>query len=301
MHATSGRPRQSNFRQFFIRGLGILLPTILTIWILVAVYSFVDGRIADPINRGVREFVLRATPWPSVSDYELQEFEENLTPEQSRVWRSAGLSPMWLRRQARREALLEWWNRASIGSWAVLDLIGLLVAVVLIYAVGLVLGGYLGHQLYRRGEELLKRLPLFKQVYPYVKQVTDFFVGDNEKMHFNQVVAVEYPRKGLWSVALVTGDTMRTIQNRASEPCMTLFVPSSPTPFTGYVITAPVADTIELPISIDDALRFTVSGGVIIPPGEVIQRKAGSDTGTPGAESRGTLLQATEPGEREDR
>ena len=276
MDATPGRPRQSNFRQFFFRGLGILLPTVLTIWILVAVYGFVNERIADPINRGVRQFVLRATPGPSVSEAELREFERNLSPEQLRAWRAAGLSPAWVRMQARRQALREWWNRASIGSWAVLDLIGLLLAIMLIYAVGLLLGGYLGRRLYRRGEELLKRLPLFKQVYPYVKQVTDFFVGDEDKMQFNQVVAVEYPRKGIWSVALVTGGTMHTIEGRATQPCYTLFVPSSPTPFTGYVITVPVADTIDLPISIDDALRFTVSGGVIVPPHELIGEGAAS-------------------------
>jgi uncharacterized membrane protein len=84
-------------------------------------------------------------------------------------------------------------------------------------------------------------------------------------------VAVEYPRKGLWSLGLVTGSTLRSIQERAGVPCVTVFVPSAPTPFTGWVIIVPVEDTIELPISIDDALRFAVSGGVIVPPTQVVE------------------------------
>ena len=128
---------------------------------------------------------------------------------------------------------------------------------------------------------MLHRVPVFRAVYPYVKQVTDFLVGSGEpKTHFSDVVAVEYPRKGLWSVGLVTGDTMATIQDQADQSCITVFVPSSPTPFTGYVITVPKDDTIDLPITIDQALRFTVSGGVIIPPSQVI---AGGPTKPPEA------------------
>jgi uncharacterized membrane protein len=105
-----------------------------------------------------------------------------------------------------------------------------------------------------------------------VKQVTDFiFAGnDDDKLKFNRVVAVEYPRKGLWSVGLVTGDTMQLIQDRAGQSCVTVFVPSSPTPFTGYVITVPKQDTIDLGITIEEALRFAISGGVIVPDSQRI-------------------------------
>jgi len=115
-------------------------------------------------------------------------------------------------------------------------------------------------------------VPLVKQVYPSVKQVTDFLVGgsDDQKMSFNRVVAVEYPRKGLWSIGLVTGSTMQSIQDRTGRACMTIFVPSSPTPFTGYVIIVPREDTIDLSVTIEEALRFTISGGVVIPPSQQI-------------------------------
>jgi uncharacterized membrane protein len=268
-----------SFRARFFRGLGILLPTVLTIWILVAVYQFVDARIAAPINRGVRTLVLQATPWPTVADGDVDKY----LSEMQRTDRRAGKLSMTEAVQIARKARLhEWWR-----SWPILDLIGLVVAIILIYMAGLILGSYIGRRLYARGEELLGRVPIFKAVYPYVKQVTDFFVGEKDKkLQFSNVVAVEYPRKGLWSLGLVTGDTMRTIQNKAGQNCVTVFVPSSPTPFTGYVVTVPVTDTIDLDITIDDALRFTVSGGVIVPTNQLITHRGPSGpseaTGEPG-------------------
>ena len=108
---------------------------------------------------------------------------------------------------------------------------------------------------------------------PSCKQVTDFFFGDNskERLQFSRVVAVQYPRKGIWSVGLVTGDTMRRIEQEAGGPCLTVFIPSSPTPFTGYVITVPRTDTMDLPISIEDAIKFAVSGGVVVPASQQIR------------------------------
>ena len=187
----------------------------------------------------------------------------------------------WMKQQpeivklARRSQLQKQWNSIAIGKWHVLDLIGLVVAIVLFYFAGVVMSNVLGRTLRDRGEKLIDRVPLIRRVYPAVKQVTDFFFGDSDPAkNFNRVVAVEYPRKGLYSVGLVTGDTMRMIEDVMGEPCLTVFVPSSPTPFTGYVITVPVKDTIDLGISIEDALKFAVSGGVLVPPSQVIHRSA---------------------------
>ena len=275
----------SNFRKFFIRGLGILLPTVLTIWILIAAYQFVQYRIAEPINQGVRELVVHLTDYPAVVEEEVLDHEAKLRQGTQadkallKTWRDRGESQYKeaLRFDARRVKLLSRWN----GYKPALDLIGLAIAAILIYIVGLLVGSLLGRAAYARGESLLKRAPIVRHIFPHVKQVTDFFVGGaGKQMQFNRVVAVEYPRKGVWSGGLVTGNTMRTIQDRAQADCMTIFVPSSPTPFTGYVITVPKEDTIDLPISIDDALRFTISGGVIVPEEQLIPG------GEPGLESK---------------
>jgi len=265
---------KSNFRRFFLRGLTILLPTVLTIWILIAAYGFVRDRIAQPINMGVREAILHLSTWPSVLEDQIVEHEQVVTAnaDRSAAWRASGQTRQWLRLDTRRTVLKQWWQQYHL----LMDLIGLFIAVVLIYIAGALLGSLIGRRLYARGETLLQRLPLFRQVYPSVKQVTDFLVGgsDKQKLPFSRVVAVEYPRKGLWSVGLVTGDTMRNIAEKASSPCLTVFVPSSPTPFTGYVITVPIEDTIHLPVSIEEALRFTISGGVIVPKAQQVHTSA---------------------------
>ncbi|MFK7788137.1 MAG: DUF502 domain-containing protein [Phycisphaeraceae bacterium] len=297
--------------RFIIRGMATLLPAVLTLWLLVFAYGFVRDKIAAPINWGVQGTVIKFTDWPVASDEDYadvwQSRAEYLTALQEQAWeikrdekretlektvpnlpgsaieavlRDQRLA--WMKDQpeivldARRVQLQKKWNSIAVGNWHVLDLIGLIIAVVLFYFAGVLMSNVIGRQLKHRGEKIIDRVPLIRRVYPAVKQVTDFFFGDNDedKLKFNRVVAVEYPRKGLYSVGLVTGDTMRMIEDAMGEPCLTVFVPSSPTPFTGYVITVPVKDTIDLGISIEDALKFAVSGGVLVPPSQMINRDA---------------------------
>ena len=287
----------SKSTRFIIRGMATLLPAVLTLWLLVFAYGFVRDKIAAPINWGVQGVVIEFTDWPIPTDEDFADVwqaESILTATQREGWEDEagnfnGLSDrelrekrlLWMKGQpeiimdARRVQLEKKWNTIAIGNWHVLDLIGLIVAIILFYFAGALMSNVIGRQLKNRGEKFIDRVPLIRRVYPAVKQVTDFFFGDSdEKLKFNRVVAVEYPRKGLYSVGLVTGDTMRDIEDAMGEPCLTVFVPSSPTPFTGYVITVPIKDTIDLGITIEDALKFAVSGGVLVPPKQTIDRKA---------------------------
>ena len=136
-------------------------------------------------------------------------------------------------------------------------------------------------------------MPIFKQVYPYVKQVVDFLFSDDKPIQFNRVVVVEYPRQGVWSVGLVTGSTMKSIEESSGD-AITIFIPSSPTPFTGYTITVPRSEVRELPISIDEALRFTISGGVLVPPHEAVPDRDAASSKPSGPEHR--ILPKDEPG-----
>lgn len=277
MHA---HPTHSNFRKFFVRGLGILLPSVLTIWILIAAYGFVQTRIADPINRGVRWSIVTITPWPEALEGEMQEVRQSLSATEVQQMQAAGNPHLWLREHSRARKLEYWWRQYAFP----LDFIGLVIAVLLIYAVGLVVGSFIGRRLYHRGEQLVQGLPIIKMIYPSVKQVTDFFVGDSTaRLQFNRVVAVEYPRKGVWSLGLVTGQPMRTVQEHAGRPCLMIFVPSSPTPFTGYVVTVPAEDTIDLPITIEEALRLIMSGGVVVPESQRINPPSSSGSAGPSA------------------
>ena len=253
----------SDFRRFFLRGLVTLLPTILTIVLLFKCFEFIQNNISVHITEGVIHIVLLSTTdYPKVTD-ELK--EEYLTEH-----KLSGLDiadPEADNPEKIKPAVLK-----DMRLWALRDkwkhgfrsLVGFMLAIILVYIVGRLLASYVGRKLWQLFEGTVQRIPAFKQVYPYVKQVTEYLFGEN-KIQFTRVVAVQYPRKGIWSLGLVTGAGFRHMEQTNKENYLTVFIPSSPTPVTGYVIHVLKEDVIDLPISIEEALRFTVSGGVIVP------------------------------------
>jgi len=140
----------------------------------------------------------------------------------------------------------------------------LAVFTLLLYLVGKFLAAGLGKFLWNFFEGLINRLPIIRNVYSSVKQVTDFVFSESE-VEFNRVVAVEYPRKGIWSIGFVTGESMLAIRDAANEPVITVLMPTSPMPATGFTITVLKQDTVDLDITIDQAVQFIVSCGVVVP------------------------------------
>ncbi len=264
------RTFSGDFKRFFIRGLVILLPSVLTLWIVVKAYQFIYHNIAKPINGWIKLGLVQV----------------------SRAW--SPLREFFGSGEASVAANVEaWWVRNHL----LLDVIGVIVAIVAVYVAGRLLGGFFGRRIYKRLERLVTAVPVFKQVYPYVKQVVDFLFSDEKPLKFNRVVVVEYPRKGVWSVGFLTGPTMKAIA-KTSGDSVTIFIPSSPTPFTGYTITVPREEALELPISVEEAIRFAVTGGVLIPPHQVIEPvlKAPGDEETPAALPMTGEKEAVAPG-----
>jgi uncharacterized membrane protein len=266
----AARTFSSDFKRFFLRGLVVVLPSVLTLWIVVKAYQFVDNTIAEPINGWVRVGLIQASgvwrPLQAEFDPPFDTIEAEVAIKQA-----AGIkrpSRARIRAELRAANIRQWWA----DHWY-LDLIGLIVAIVAVYVAGRLLGGFFGRQIYRRLERFITALPVFKQVYPYVKQVVDFLFSDERPLKFNRVVLMEYPRKGIWSVGFLTGNTMKSIAREAGDS-VTIFVPSSPTPFTGYTITLPRNEVIELPITVEEAIRFAVTGGVLIPRHQLIDDAA---------------------------
>ena len=160
-----------------------------------------------------------------------------------------------------KEELSKFWIDAA------LSIAGFLVALIAVCIVGALLASVAGKTLWRIIEKFIMNTPFLRRVYPYIKQVTDFLFAQEqrEKLSFSRVVAVEYPRKGIWSVGMVTGSGLEKVAGELKREMLTVFIPTSPTPFTGFVIMVPRKQTIDLDMTIEEAFRFTVSGGVITP------------------------------------
>lgn len=227
----------NSVKRYFLRGLAVLLPTILTLWILVWGYGLLQEHVSIHINRGLVKALVA-------------------------LHRSQGLSPEAL---AQYQADLEGiFVRGFAGS-----AVGLLIATVAILLLGAFLASVIGRVLWRMVESMLLSTPLLRSVYPHVKQVTDFVLTpEQKKKSFLQVVAVEYPRKGLWSIGFVTGPGLRTVAGHARRELLTVLVPKAPALVSGYVITVPREETLVLDMTVEEAFRFLVSAGVILPEGE---------------------------------
>ena len=250
-----------NFRTYFFRGLAALLPTILTVWIFVQCYTFIQDRISIHINKGLVRVVVLNTDWyPPVTDEQKRAYAVTENPElQGDPVALAGrIDDDDIIMGTRVQIAEKYWVYGP-GQFT-----GFVIAIIGVCFIGAFLASVVGRTLWHLFEKAFVNLPLVRQVYPYIKQITDFLLT-KKKLSFNQVVALEYPRKGVWSIALVTGTGLKRIVNSSDKEFLTVFVPTSPTPFTGYVIMTPKEDTIELDMTIEEALRFTISGGVITP------------------------------------
>jgi uncharacterized membrane protein len=149
------------------------------------------------------------------------------------------------------------------------SVIGLLIATVAVFLFGAFLASVIGKVLWRMAESLIMSTPVLRGVYPHVKQVTDFVLTpEQKKKSFLQVVAVEYPRRGLWSIGFVTGSGLRTVAGHAQGEFLTVLMPKAPALVSGYVITVPKAEALVLDMTVEEAFRFLVSAGVILPEGE---------------------------------
>lgn len=266
------------FKGYFLRGLAVLLPSILTIWIFVWGYNFIQQNISVHINRGlVRLIVLVAEKHIDMTFEEAKAYLRATKPELAEGEMELRAKLPEVRRAAKIRKLERTWVNGH-GSIA-----GFVVAVIAVGMLGAILASVVGKTLWRTVERFMTGTPILRKVYPYVKQVTDFLLAheQNDKMPFSRVVAVEYPRKGIWSLGLVTGSGIRRVVESNRREFLTVLIPTSPTPFTGFVIMVPRKQTMDLDLTIEEAFRFLISGGVIAPGADHgFEGAAGTDSAT---------------------
>ncbi len=140
--------------------------------------------------------------------------------------------------------------------------LGLALTIILILIVGVLSSHVFGQIVIPAIERWFNRLPVVKRIYPAVKQLAQFLFSDIQRgAVFQRVVLVQYPRQGAYSIAFVTNESMKV--DTESSPMLTLLIPQPPSPFTGPIIFVPRQDVVALDMSIEDALKLVVSGGVV--------------------------------------
>lgn len=217
-------------KKLFTKGLIALLPMVVTLVVLYFAFSFLWTHVGVPLGDAMKWAMVKATGTPA----------ETLEKE-------------------------SWFFRSGA------PVAGLVIGIVLVFLTGMIVATFLGKRAVRLVEALVRRTPVIGVVYPYAKQFTEFFSpGGAKKAEFKNAVAIPFPYAGVYSIGFVTADGMRFLNDATKKTLLTVFVPHSPTPFTGVVCYVPREEVLPLPITVDEALRIVISCGVLTPPHQAV-------------------------------
>jgi uncharacterized membrane protein len=223
---------------FFLRGLKTLLPTLITLTLILWVWNLLWEQLGRHLIWVLQNIQYQldgpAAQWGKVRRFWMT--EESAYTE-------------W-----------EWWA----------PIVGVSLAVLMIFVVGLLVGNLIGRTFWKVGESLVMRIPVVRAIYPAAKQITDFVLQERSaQFQQSRVVACRPHSNEIWSIGLVTGNGLKPLDAIAGEELLTVFIPSSPTAFSGYVVIVPRSQVVELPLKVEEAMRLLISGGVLTPPDKI--------------------------------
>ncbi|CAM8660902.1 COG2928 Uncharacterized conserved protein [Oxalobacteraceae bacterium] len=207
-------------RKYFITGLLVLVPLVITLWVLNLIIGTLDQSLLL-------------------------------------------LPPQW------RPELLLGFNLPGVGT---------ILTLVIIFITGVVTRNFVGNRLLMLWELLLKRIPVVNSIYSSVKQVSDTLFSSSGNA-FRKALLVQYPREGVWTIAFQTGVPGGDVKNHLSGDYVSVYVPTTPNPTSGFFLMLKREDTIELNMSVDEALKYIVSMGVVAPPAPGSKPLASAQTG----------------------
>jgi uncharacterized membrane protein len=194
------------FKRYLITGLLVLVPLVITIWVMKTLLGMMDQSLLL-------------------------------------------LPPTW-----RPEARLGYYVPG----------IGALLTVLIVLVTGMVATNFFGKRILLFWEGMLARVPVVKSIYYSVKQVSDTLFSDSGQA-FRKALLVEYPRKGCWTIAFQTGHPGGDVARHLPGEHVSVYVPTTPNPTSGFFLMLPVEETVELDMSVDDALKYIISMGVVVP------------------------------------
>jgi uncharacterized membrane protein len=142
--------------------------------------------------------------------------------------------------------------------------IGVIVGIVILLITGMLAANIFGRRLVAFWESILGRIPLVRTIYTSVKQVLETLFTSNSNS-FRKVVLIEYPRKGIWSMGFLTNKGIGSASKHAGQNLVTVFVPTTPNPTSGFIVMLPEQDVNELDLTVEDGFKYIISMGVVIP------------------------------------
>ncbi len=145
--------------------------------------------------------------------------------------------------------------------------LGLIAVVIGLTLIGWLAAGYLGRSLLRIGDRILARMPVIRGIYGAMKQIFETVLSKQSNT-FREVVLIEWPRRGLWAVAFITGRPDGEIRELTEDDIVNVYVPTTPNPTSGYLMHVPRRDLVLLSMSVEEAIKFVVSGGIVAPPAQ---------------------------------
>ena len=146
---------------------------------------------------------------------------------------------------------------------------GVIVGIFILLVTGMLAANLFGRRLVSFWESILGRIPLVRSIYSSVKQVTETLFSSNSKS-FRKVVLIEFPRKGAWSVGFMSNRGMQKAIDATGQELISVFVSTTPNPTTGFIMMVPPGDVIELNLSIEEAFKYIISMGVVVPEGKAM-------------------------------
>jgi uncharacterized membrane protein len=284
----------SPFRSALFRGLGIIMPPLLTLVLLIWVWNAIENYVLLPIEATARYAIvwsivdIRETAPPTA------DFPDELKPVGG--FRVAGVDyvrapsgvryfPKFVRDYVdqRIDTILssepppltanayyhQYAKMKYLPRWLVVVFF-LVVFIALLYIIGRAFAFGIGRVVVVSLERIVNRVPILRNIYSSVKQITDFMFGERD-IEFTRVVAIEYPRHGIWTLGFVTGESMQDISVAANEAVLSVLIPTSPMPMTGFTMTVRKSEALDMNLTIDQALQFVVSCGVVVPAHQQVQ------------------------------
>ena len=143
--------------------------------------------------------------------------------------------------------------------------LGVVVVVLGLTLIGALTAGFMGRFFQRIWDRTMDNVPVLRGVYKALKQILETVLAQQSNA-FREAVLVEYPRRGMWVIAFITGKTEGEVQSITEQEVINLFVPTTPNPTSGFLIFVPKEDIVKLSMSVEEALKMVISGGIVTPP-----------------------------------